>query len=478
MSKRILLIGNGPSALDGEGGGLGARIDAFDGIVARFNEYRIDGYESRVGTRIDEWITWRLFPEQAAREYDRVLCTAQPPADTWPEVRRRYPHARMVDPRAVDEATRRMGYELPSSGAIVAVAYAMEGCEVVLHGFDFFQGDRHHYADNADPGPRHSPSRELVLFAGLIREGRVTFLDARRAEAFAGLLADEPRRVAEAVWEENRKLLERCRQVEAARTAAEEGKSAAWHESRRLLAERDRAMEEAARIARGRDEQAARLNALAADLEAARRERDAQAREAARVAQCWDRATARLVQAEEARDRLWDELQGAVRARDEAMAEARRIAGAWDEATSRLRQAEATRDRLWNELQGAVRTRDEAVAEAHRLADEARTLADRLAARSDELARARAVNEDLRRGLAAAEDSIRSLQLRVARLDDAVARHGRQPLHRALTWLRILRPVERDVLPPEPRAVPTDRPIPPAPPPPPPPGPRAVTNPR
>jgi hypothetical protein len=478
VSKRILLIGNGPSALDGEGGGLGARIDAFDGVVARFNEYRIDGYEARVGTRIDEWITWRLFPQQAAREYDRVLCTAQPPADTWPEVRRRYPHARMVDPRAVDEATRRMGYELPSSGAIVAVAYAMEGYEVVLHGFDFFQGDRHHYADNADPGPRHSPSRELILFAGLIREGRVGFLDERRAEAFAALLADEPRRVAEAVWAENRKLLERCRQAEAARTAAEEGKSAAWHESQRLLAERDRAGAEAARLARVRDEQAAKLNALAADLEATRRERDAQAREAARVAQCWDQATARLLQAEAARDSLWSELQNAVRGRDEALAESRRIAGAWDQATARLLQAEATRDSLWSELQGAVRARDEALAEARRLADEARALADRLAAQIDELAQSRAVNEDLRRDLAAAEESIRSLHRRMADLADAVARHARQPVLRALTWLRLLRPLQRDVLPPEPRAMPTDRPTPTAPLPPPPPGPRPVTNPR
>src|SRR5262245_44089538 len=71
MTQRVLLIGNGPSAARG---GLGAAVDAFEGVVARFNDFRIAGYEEHLGRRTDEWITWTLFEDPARQEYQRVLC--------------------------------------------------------------------------------------------------------------------------------------------------------------------------------------------------------------------------------------------------------------------------------------------------------------------------------------------------------------------------------------------------------------------
>lgn len=195
MAERVLLIGNGPGALSRR---AGAEIDAFDGVVARFNEYHIAGYEAFVGTRTDEWITWVLFESRAKEEYARVLYSLPPPRKTLEVVRARYPHLRMIEDETFVRTRERMGYELPSSGAFAAMHYVLAGVEVVLYGFDFFQGPRHHYGDDGERGYRHSPNYEALFFRGLMREGKVSILGERdraaaaRAQPGAGLDEADP----------------------------------------------------------------------------------------------------------------------------------------------------------------------------------------------------------------------------------------------------------------------------------------------
>lgn len=210
MTKRVLLIGNGPSALSRH---AGREIDDFDGVVARFNEFHINGFESQVGTRTDEWVTWKLFPGYSDREYSRVLCVAQPPATTWPGIQARYPHARQLSDSVVAETKRRMGYSLPSSGAFAAMAFVLENWEVYLYGFDFFQSQAHHYGDEGQPSPQHSPTFEVAFFRQLLAEGRIRILGQTPETLPSGVIAVAPP-VTTADWDRLReKLLDEIRNV-------------------------------------------------------------------------------------------------------------------------------------------------------------------------------------------------------------------------------------------------------------------------
>ncbi|MBX3358473.1 MAG: hypothetical protein KF745_08595 [Phycisphaeraceae bacterium] len=340
MSDRVLLIGNGPSALQGD---LGAAVDAFDGVVARFNEFRIDGHEEQVGSRTDEWITWTLFAEQARSEYPRVLCVARPPVDNWQEMVARYPHARRLKWDDVEATIARLGYEHPSSGLLAAMTYIRAGWKVVLHGFDFFQGPSHHYSDSAVAGPKHSGTRERLLFLELIAEGQVEFLDpARQAEALevgAGLggKAEERRESAAGeveamLWEENQKLLRLAQELTSAGFRHERELLEAHEHVRRLWAERDSLLKRVA------------------EIEPVAREREAAVRRAAELDDELRRVGAAL---EETSRRLGEET---ARLHDEARALAARVAaGAEREEhlsaeVRRLRDAVARKDRLAEQI--------------------------------------------------------------------------------------------------------------------------------
>ncbi|HYE03072.1 MAG TPA: polysaccharide pyruvyl transferase family protein, partial [Phycisphaerales bacterium] len=186
--KRILLIGNGPSALSAR---AGAAIDSFDGVVARFNVFHIDGFAEHVGRRTDEWITWRLFDEHRARDFERVLCVDRPPAQTWDAVKGRYPHAARLTEDVARQTRELMGYDEPSSGAYAAMWYVGQGWEVLLYGFDFFSGPRHHYGDLGEIGPKHAAGPEAQFFARLMEQGRVRRFDPSR-DGPPGLFPEGP----------------------------------------------------------------------------------------------------------------------------------------------------------------------------------------------------------------------------------------------------------------------------------------------
>ncbi len=65
MSEKLLLIGNGPSALAKK---MGWQIDNYDGKVLRFNSYATDGFEEFVGSRTDFWWTMADFDAKIAEK--------------------------------------------------------------------------------------------------------------------------------------------------------------------------------------------------------------------------------------------------------------------------------------------------------------------------------------------------------------------------------------------------------------------------
>lgn len=184
---RVILVGNGPAILRGP---YGRRIDDFDEVI-RFNNYKIDGFETHTGTKTTLWSTFfkRI---DAAQSHPRVLCIheADKPAPACVEV---YRIPSVCYNRIRDDLQRRAawcsGFErdvnplLASSGLLVA-AYLLEviGVQhIVLAGFDHFskaKSSLHHYwINHAFKKPReHAGEIEAAMFAELQAAGRIAYL--------------------------------------------------------------------------------------------------------------------------------------------------------------------------------------------------------------------------------------------------------------------------------------------------------------
>ncbi len=147
LGERLLVIGNGPSALASST--YGARIDAFDGKVLRFNLCKIEGFERFVGSRTDIWASGGGGPVRKLGQQFNLLATYVEFAK-WT---RRMWEQMQTDGRPCDfvslETYREVEAELgsyPSSGVLVARHLQKLGFTAAIHGFDFLNPEvDHHY---------------------------------------------------------------------------------------------------------------------------------------------------------------------------------------------------------------------------------------------------------------------------------------------------------------------------------------------
>jgi 2-polyprenyl-3-methyl-5-hydroxy-6-metoxy-1,4-benzoquinol methylase len=168
-----LLIGNGPSALASKQGGA---IDAFPGLVIRFNAYKTKGHEEYVGTRTDVWATvgdvggckaykhaqrwWLNSATSESHEKTRLTLGCEIPEPGWKT-----------------HAAATCGTSHPSSGLIVAAWLLSKGHHITLYGFDFMNEMRgHHYADKAQRGPWHDGYMEWLYFSRMLVDGHINYL--------------------------------------------------------------------------------------------------------------------------------------------------------------------------------------------------------------------------------------------------------------------------------------------------------------
>jgi len=172
--REILLIGNGPSAVESE---RGLEIDDFD-TVARFNAFRIEGFEKYVGTKCDIWVTCVLLKDwYYIYSYDEVYYISfdlDPKEKLFLEMKKDLPITRKIDPAIIREVQRIGGYGGMSSGAIMAYYAATIYDKVHLYGFDHFQKEKHHYGDGGKKGDIHVAEHELALFDHLFSTGKVS----------------------------------------------------------------------------------------------------------------------------------------------------------------------------------------------------------------------------------------------------------------------------------------------------------------
>lgn len=180
QSHQVILVGNGPSALQFQRGEL---IDSF-GTVVRFNDYILDGFQDRVGSRTDVWavnegLLWHdMQPPRKRPERTLVLVPWYKITEgcIWQRVYESCLHYELIDEDVARAMTDKFGpKKWPSTGTLAMAHFAARGgCTVT--GFDHFNGARHHYANDGPFCGNHDPEMERLFTDQLIIAGAITRL--------------------------------------------------------------------------------------------------------------------------------------------------------------------------------------------------------------------------------------------------------------------------------------------------------------
>ncbi len=183
----ILLIGNGPSATSLD---AGERIDRFRTVV-RFNDFVTEGWEKQLGRKTTHWAVNDLMSPARHPELSAIVAVPE-------RNRRRLKvsdwHARLVRTCIVPlEIERKLtaqfgrpgefGRRWASTGVLVAAYLIGVHGAVVLHGFDGFGGDRHHYFPGSKADAKvHVASWEGEVFKFWLRSNKAVSLAQLQTE--------------------------------------------------------------------------------------------------------------------------------------------------------------------------------------------------------------------------------------------------------------------------------------------------------
>jgi hypothetical protein len=209
--NRILIVGNGPSALEGEQ--RGDAIDKFDEVV-RFNNFqtKVAGLEKWVGTKctvlFSDGVLYPTYTNYHVKGATVVLSLLadrfmiagsyfilRGAADLQTFLTMRFlkdPETSWISKESIERLKKDLGLtgvKHPTSG-MLAIDYFVNkpGVQlpVIIHGFDFFMGPKIHYYDDHEPlyerinnnigVNMHSPQKEKVYVEKLIAQGKVKFL--------------------------------------------------------------------------------------------------------------------------------------------------------------------------------------------------------------------------------------------------------------------------------------------------------------
>ena len=197
MTKRVLIIGNGPSA------GLKnlvKRIDESDefDIVVRFNCWRSD--PRTVGSRCDVWVsnlhlddTRHYLVEAKDKGYDPKAFMLVPDIDLDPGdkvefftelIRKTYGYD--IDLNVLGLAPQRTLRKLfrrkPSAGAVVIDWFLRHGYDLTVHGFDILHRKNcppsHYWGGGSDIRQIHNPDAEGRWLRELVNQAEVKILEA------------------------------------------------------------------------------------------------------------------------------------------------------------------------------------------------------------------------------------------------------------------------------------------------------------
>ena len=160
IPKKVLLVGNGTSILDKE---LGEKIDSFDTVV-RFNSYTTKGYEKYTGTKTDIWFTCMDKHLKNINDYKQVI------VHNWFNESNCNLFNKLKNKRSDITKVSTINYhelKAPSTGLIAIDYFLNDNYEVYLHGFDWWDREKHHYADEEIRGELHEPKEEYKIIKNL-----------------------------------------------------------------------------------------------------------------------------------------------------------------------------------------------------------------------------------------------------------------------------------------------------------------------
>lgn len=188
MNDEIILIGNGPSALDHK---FGKTIDSYETVV-RFSWFHLKGYEEYIGTKTDIWFTTVADPariESAGygvgyREvYEHSWEWDARKDKNYKNLKKHFPDLKKTKRETIVEMQKLVGddkYFCYSTGAIAAYLFSKERGQVTLYGFDWWEKrDKHHYGDGQSIGRIHKPNQELKLFSKLAEQYKIKDLNPK-----------------------------------------------------------------------------------------------------------------------------------------------------------------------------------------------------------------------------------------------------------------------------------------------------------
>lgn len=167
---KVLLIGNGSSVMEYEAGPI---IDSFD-VVVRFNRFRIEGYESKVGTKTTDWVTHDSAPNAwMAGKVDECYASDPEVLDSFNNVYIYIPafkfqyeanrisnlpnikdNVQIIDRSVEDMINNVVNFEpaWPTTGLVAITLFSTLYEEIFIHGFDGHDKKYqfHHYFDKND----------------------------------------------------------------------------------------------------------------------------------------------------------------------------------------------------------------------------------------------------------------------------------------------------------------------------------------
>ncbi|MBC8376732.1 MAG: glycosyltransferase family 29 protein [FCB group bacterium] len=167
MSKKTIIIGNGPSAA---GHALGKEIDDFEQII-RINNYVTHNMETHVGSRTDIWVNGANQGLKRRSDIPENILVMIPPVvlkhkgDTiHPRITKRLgtKNYALLPIEIMSEMESSCGLDRPTTGFFAIYFFYLLGLDLTLHGFDFFVGSTAHYFD--------SPLKRWLKEKGLIRK--------------------------------------------------------------------------------------------------------------------------------------------------------------------------------------------------------------------------------------------------------------------------------------------------------------------
>lgn len=201
QNKDVVLVGNGPSALEKK---VGHIIDSKD-FVVRFNHYVLDGYEEYVGTRVDMWFVHHgqkgngKLVKNWNGKLPKYLFVPWGSDPTMNKVTK-MAIMKFGDHEYVELHTNRttdfcrdlvrnfkdiLGFP-PTSGFLAINAFLQKGARVYIHGFDMLDKSKlnntTYYFGRTEKNiidrifEVHDPAAEAEWVAKLIKEGKVIVL--------------------------------------------------------------------------------------------------------------------------------------------------------------------------------------------------------------------------------------------------------------------------------------------------------------